>query len=166
MVEVINAARAPVPAARIRAAVDAAAHVPEVSARLPANAWELAVRISGDRELRRLNHQFLGEDHATDVLSFPAGDAAEQSKAEAYWPVHLGDVVVSWPAVRRQAAEFGHEPEAEMLLLVVHGFLHVLGWDHASAEEELEMTRLTVSSMAATGARLAPGRLLAAPPPG
>jgi len=163
---VVNAARSPVPAARIRSAVDAAAALREVSARLPQVPWELAVRIAGDRELRSLNRRFLGEDHATDVLRFPDGDAGEQSKAEADGPVHLGDVVVSWPAVRRQAAEFGHEPEAEMLLLVVHGFLHVLGWDHASAEEELEMTRLTVSSMAATGARLAPGRLLAAPPPG
>jgi probable rRNA maturation factor len=157
VVEVINAARAPVPAARIRAAVDAAAQIAEVSARLPVNGWELAVRISGDRELRRLNHQFLGEDHATDVLSFASGEPEGG---------HLGDVVISWSAARRQAAEFGHDPEAEILLLIVHGFLHVLGWDHASETEEVEMTRLTLSSLASLGVRLAPGRLLTPAPPG
>jgi probable rRNA maturation factor len=157
VVEVINAARAPIPVARMRAGVEAAAQVPEVSARLPEEGWELAVRISGDRELQRLNRQFLGEDHTTDVLSFPSGDPAGS---------HLGDVVVSWPAVRRQAAEFGHEPEAELLLLTVHGFLHVLGWDHASQAEEVEMTRLTLSSLAALGVRLAPGRLLTPAPHG
>jgi probable rRNA maturation factor len=156
MVEVINAARAPTPGARIRAAVAAAAGVPEVSARLPVADWEIAVRVSGDRELRRLNRQFLGEDHVTDVLSFPSGETAG----------HLGDVVLSWPAVRRQAAEFGHDPEAELMLLTVHGFLHVLGWDHASLEEEAEMTRLTLNALGALGVRLAPGRLLKEPPPG
>jgi len=137
--------------------VDAAAQVPEVSARLPASEWELAVRVSGDRELRRLNNQFLGEDHVTDVLSFPSGDLEAG---------HLGDVVISWPAVRRQAAEFGHDPEAEILLLTVHGFLHVLGWDHASQADEVEMTRLTLSALTALGVQLASGRLLTPAPRG
>ena len=137
--------------------MDAAAQVPEVSARLPASEWELAVRVSGDRELRRLNNQFLGEDHVTDVLSFPSGDLEAG---------HLGDVVISWPAVRRQAAEFGHDPEAEILLLTVHGFLHVLGWDHASQADEVEMTRLTLSALTALGVQLASGRLLTPAPRG
>jgi probable rRNA maturation factor len=158
VIEVVNSARATVPPARVRAIVVSAAAVPEVSARLPESPWELAIRISGDRELRRLNRQFLGEDHATDVLSFPAGETGPS--------VHLGDIVVSWPAVRRQAAEFGHSEEAELLLLVVHGFLHVLGWDHATTEEELEMTRLTLDSLARLGISPAPGRLLATAPPG
>jgi probable rRNA maturation factor len=153
LIEVINAARAPIQAARIRAAVAATVAVPEVSARLPLTDWDLAIRISGDRELRRLNRRFLGDDHATDVLSFPSGDRDDAG--------HLGDVVVSWAAARRQAVEFGHDPEAELLLLIVHGFLHVLGWDHAVADEELEMTRLTLSSLTGVGVRLAPGRLLA-----
>jgi probable rRNA maturation factor len=158
VVEVLNAARAPVPPVRVRSAVEAAAAVPEISARLPEDGWELAIRISGDRELRRLNRQYLGDDHATDVLSFPSGELGPG--------VHLGDIVVSWPAVRRQAAEFGHGEEAELLLLIVHGFLHVLGWDHATTEDELEMTRLTLISLARLGIAPAPGRLLAAAPPG
>ena len=157
MVEIINAARASISAARIRQALAAAAAIPEVAVRLPSEDWELAVRIAGDRELRRLNRQFLGEDHVTDVLSFPSGEPGDG---------HLGDVVISWAAVRRQAAEFGHPPEAELLLLTVHGFLHVLGWDHALSAEEMEMTRLTLGALKALGLQLAPGRLLTIAPPG
>ena len=148
----VNAARASVPVARIRAAVLGAVDVPEIGARLPAGESEVAVRISGDRELRALNARHLGEDHATDVLSFPSGELEGAG--------HLGDIVISWPAVKRQAEEFAHEPEAEMLLLVVHGFLHLLGWDHVSTDEELEMSRLTVDALSRVGVRLAAGRLL------
>ena len=84
-------------ASRLRAVLRAAAGVPEVSARLSAQP-ALTLRVTGDRELRRLNRQFLGEDAVTDVLSFPAGeDAAE--------PGYLGDIALSWPAVLRQSAE-------------------------------------------------------------
>ncbi len=100
MIAVVKAVRAPLAPARVRAVIQAAAAVPEVAARLPDADWELTVRISGDRELRRLNRRFLGEDHATDVLSFPTGDREPGA--------YLGDVVISWPAVTRQAGEFGH----------------------------------------------------------
>jgi probable rRNA maturation factor len=120
--------------------------------------WELAVRLSGDRELRRLNRRYLGEDHATDVLSFPTGDPAGGP--------HLGDIVISWPAVRRQAEEFGHSSEDELCLLAVHGFLHLLGWDHAEPAEEREMNRLTLAGLALAGVRPASGRLLEPRPAG
>jgi len=110
----------------------------------------LTVRVTGDRELRRLNRRFVGEDHPTDVLSFPSGDAASG---------YLGDLAVSWPAVQRQAHAFGHEPEAEIGLLVVHGFLHLLGWDHAAPADEQEMSRLTRDCLARSDLRLGAGRL-------
>jgi probable rRNA maturation factor len=135
--------------------IQTAATVPEVSARLPDGGWELTLRISGDRELRRLNRRFLGEDHATDVLSFPSGDES----AGAY----LGDIVISWPAVVRQAREFGHPEDSELALLAVHGFLHILGWDHASAVEETEMNRLTLEALGRSGIAIASGRLLTSP---
>ena len=153
MIEIVNAARATVPAKRMRAAFVAAAELEEVAARLPDGEWEVAVRVSGDRELHRLNARHLGEDHPTDVLSFPSG-------AGGLTGGHLGDIVVSWQAVRRQAEQFGHEPEAELLLLLVHGFLHLLGWDHATPAEEAEMARLTTDALARAGVKLAPGRLL------
>lgn len=161
VVEVINAARFPISAARIGGVIAGGASIPEVAARLPEGAWDLAVRIAGDRELRRLNRQYLDEDHATDVLSFPAGVAVAAGQE-----VHLGDIVISHQAVRRQAAEFGHPEESELLLLAVHGFLHVLGWDHASPPEEAEMTRLTMAMLATGGVKIAPQRLLSSVPPG
>ena len=130
-------------ASRLRAVLRAAAGVPEVSARLPAQP-ALTLRVTGDRELRRLNRQFLGEDAVTDVLSFPAGeDAAE--------PGYLGDIALSWPAVVRQSAEYRHPVEVEAALLGVHGLLHLLGWDHTTPSEEREMWRLTRAALAAAG---------------
>ena len=147
-VEVVKAVAAPVKPADLRAVLHGAVEVPEIAARL-AGDGSLAVRLTGDRELRRLNRDFLGDDHATDVLAFPSGDAAG----------HLGDLAVSWPAVRRQAGEHGHADFAELALLSVHGFLHVLGWDHATEPERIEMTRLTVAALARSGVELAPGRI-------
>ena len=151
MIVVHNAARAPLPPGRIRAVLAGAVQLAEVVARLPAEGWELAVRIAGDRELRRLNRQFLSEDRSTDVLSFPSGDRGPGA--------HLGDIVISWPAVVRQAAEYGHSEDTEVALLAVHGFLHVLGWDHAGAGEEAEMTRLTVACLHRSDIRIAAHRL-------
>ncbi len=151
MVVVQNAARAPIPRGRVRAVLAGAGQVAEIGARLPEGGWGLAVRISGDGELRRLNRQFLGEDRPTDVLSFPSGDRGPGA--------HLGDIVISWPAVVRQAAHYGHPEDTELALLAVHGFLHVLGWDHAGTDEEAEMVRLTVAALRPSDIHIAPGRL-------
>src|SRR5262249_25839207 len=100
---------------------EAVAEPAVASAVAPAGAEPaLTIRVTGDRELRRLNREFLGEDHATDVLSFPSGDLPGG---------YLGDLALSWPAVLRQAEGFGHAPEVEAALLAVHGLLHLLGWD-------------------------------------
>ncbi|HET7467495.1 MAG TPA: rRNA maturation RNase YbeY [Candidatus Dormibacteraeota bacterium] len=146
-VDVVRAVPAPVPPAYVRAVLARAAGVPEIAARMPAGAASVAVRIMGMAEMRRLNRRFAGEDHATDVLSFAGAGA------------HLGDLAVSWPAVVRQARTYRHTQRAELALLCVHGLLHLLGWDHATAAEEREMTRLTLAALAAAGVRLAPRRL-------
>ena len=150
-VAVVRAVRPAVGARYLRSVLTAAAGVPEVAARLPAGP-SISLRLTGDRELRRLNREFLGEDSVTDVLSFPAGGDGE--------PGYLGDIAVSWPAVARQAAEHGHPEAAEAALLSVHGLLHLLGWDHATPAQEREMWRLTRAGLAAAGVSdLAPGRL-------
>jgi probable rRNA maturation factor len=154
-VDVVKAVRAPLPPSRIRDVLRIALAHPRVAARaaglLGGRAPELGVRITGDRELRRLNREFLGEDHATDVLSFPAGTA----DADGY----LGDVALSWPAVERQAGAFGHGTDVEALVLCVHGLLHVLGWDHADADQERDMTGLTLECLARAGVHPAQDRL-------
>jgi rRNA maturation RNase YbeY len=87
----------------------------------------LALSLSDDDELLALNRQYAGEDHATDVLSF------EQSA-----PL-LGDVIISVETAARQAAAAGHSLAAELVHLAVHGMVHLMGYDHATAEEERVM---------------------------
>ena len=142
--EVVKAVPTPVPPAFLRKVLRRAAALPEIAARLPEGRATVAVRITGDDELRELNRTFAADDHATDVLSF-AGTAE-----------HLGDIAISWPAVGRQAAQFGHDERTELALLAVHGLLHLLGWDHSTASERKEMTRLTVAALEASGIK--PGR--------
>ena len=76
--------------------------------------------LTSDAELRRLNNTFLGQDYPTDVLSFPALEGEES----------LGELAISAPRARAQAAEFGHAIEAEIEILMLHGALHLLGHDH------------------------------------
>ncbi|SRR6266567_3441238 len=150
-VAVVKAVRAPLRVAFLRSALAGAATVAEIAARLPEGA-SVTVRLTGDRELRRLNREFRGLDETTDVLSFATGAAAGEP--------YLGDLAVSWPAVQRQAAEYGHPEAVEAALLAVHGLLHLLGWDHEGPAEEREMWRLTGAALAAAGVSgLAAGRL-------
>jgi probable rRNA maturation factor len=146
-VEVVKAIRVPVPPAFLRGLLQRAAQVPEVEARLPAGSATIAVRLTSDDELRRLNRDFAGQDAVTDVLSFAGSDE------------HLGDLAISWPTVLRQAQEFGESEETELGLLSLHGLLHLLGWDHESAAERKEMTRITLAALALSGVKPPPGRL-------
>jgi probable rRNA maturation factor len=146
-VVVLKAVRVPVAPTSMRGVLESAVTLPEVEARLPPGTCTIAVRLTGDRDLRRLNRVFAGEDSVTDVLSF-AGSGQ-----------HVGDLAISWPAVRRQASQFGHPVATELGLLCVHGLLHLLGWDHRTARERKEMTRITRAALKRSRLRLAPGRL-------
>ena len=77
--------------------------------------------VAGDTELRRLNRDFRGNDYTTDVLSFPAAGGSS-----------LGDIAISLGRARAQAREFGHSVEDEIRILMLHGVLHLLGYDHES----------------------------------
>jgi len=145
--EVVKAVRADVAPAFVRGVLARAATVPEVAARLSAEDGSVAIRITSDEEMARLNRAYAGEDHATDVLSF-AGTGR-----------HVGDIAISWPATLRQSRQFGHDVKTELALLAVHGLLHLLGWDHATAAERKEMNRLTRRALKLSGLSLAPRRL-------
>lgn len=93
---------------------------------LAPDAASLGVRFSGDREMRRVNRQFRGKDKPTDVLSFPGDEG------------HLGDILISVPTARRQALEAGHPAERELKVLLLHGVLHCLGYDHETDQGEME----------------------------
>ncbi len=146
-VEVIKAVRAPVAPAFARSVLERAASLPELVARLPDGTATIAVRLTSDEELRRLNRAYAGNDSVTDVLAFVGSEK------------HLGDVAISWPMVVRQAVQYGQPALTEVGLLCVHGMLHLLGWDHISVSERREMSRLTVAALKLSGLSLAPGRL-------
>lgn len=102
----------------------------------------LAVVVTDDEEIRRLNAEFLGLDEPTDVLSFPeespGGDDDFVAPPDA--PRGLGDIAISIDTARRQAAQLGHPLQSELAHLLVHGILHLCGYDHVnSPEEEAEM---------------------------
>ena len=95
---------------------------------------DASVVLTGDEQLRELNAQYLGIDSPTDVLSFPSGEVDPDTQE-----LYLGDVIISLPRAALQAAAGGHAVEDELALLVVHGMLHLLGHDHADADEKALM---------------------------
>jgi len=88
---------------------------------------EFSCLITTDRELQRLNRDFLGHDYPTDVLSFPSTNGGT-----------LGDIAVSVERARAQAREFGHEALDEVRILMLHGLLHLTGMDHERDGGEME----------------------------
>jgi len=97
-------------------------------------ASELTIVVSDDAHLQDLNRQYLDIDAPTDVLSFPA----EETDLESGNP-YLGDIILSFPRAQEQARSGGHPVEDEIRLLVVHGVLHLLGYDHGEEEEQKVM---------------------------
>ncbi len=95
---------------------------------------DVALLLTDDAQLRDLNRTYLGVDAPTDVLAFPGGDIDPES--ERYY---LGDVVISVERATEQAQAGGHLLSAELQLLVVHGMLHLCGYDHADPQEKAEM---------------------------
>jgi len=90
-------------------------------------ASELSVAIVDLEEMTSLNQAYRQESGATDVLSFPCDDPCAIDSDE---PITLGDVVIAPTVAERQAEEYGHTVEEELNLLLVHGVLHLLGYEH------------------------------------
>ena len=90
---------------------------------------ELSLIVTDDEAIRELNRRFRGVDAPTDVLAFGAG-VEEHFVSAPEGPPYLGDVVISYQRALAQAAELGHAVAEELKLLVIHGILHLLGYDH------------------------------------
>ena len=99
----------------------------------------LTLVITDDKSIQDLNRHFLGRDAPTDVLAFAAQEEAGPFVASPEAKEYLGDVIVSYPRAQEQAEQLGHPEEKEMNLLIVHGILHLLGYDHATPEEKAIM---------------------------
>lgn len=126
------------------------------------DAVEVGLLLTGDDRVRRLNRDYRGEDRTTDVLAF----ALEESEVAFPRPSDalptlgqvpsdalraLGQVVVSYPQAVRQAAEYGHTVEREVAFLVVHGLLHLLGFDHQRPDDEARMLSKQEAIMTSLG---------------
>ncbi len=95
---------------------------------------DLTVVLSDDAEVSDLNHRFMGIDSPTDVLSFPSDEVDPESGAR-----YLGDIILSIPRAMEQANQGKHPLEAEIQLLIVHGVLHLLGYDHVEQPDQEKM---------------------------
>ena len=100
---------------------------------------ELSVLLTDDKKIRELNKKYRGQDRATDVLSFPQNEGEENEP-----DYHLmGDVVISTVTAKRQASQHGLSLEEEIVLLLIHGILHLLGFNHERSEEACHMKKKT-----------------------
>jgi probable rRNA maturation factor len=130
----------------------------------------LSLLITGDQTIQRLNKQYRQQDKPTDVLSFPLLDTPlVTAPLDQLWtspeaevslpsfvsppdlPTNLGDIVISWPTVLRQAAEAGHSSTYELLYLLVHGILHLIGYDDHSEAGYQAMVSIQQSVLQAIG---------------
>ena len=145
----------------------------------------VAIALVSDRHIRSLNRQYRRKDYATDVLSFPTDDdfrlkpeATPSSRnvasgfsrkaAASPEPRFLGDLVIATGVARRQARQRGHSYATELRVLALHGFLHLLGYDHDDPEDHGRMARAEVrlrrrgglrEGLISRAGRDAPGRL-------
>ena len=119
-----------------------------VAAELGLAASAVCVALSNDAQVAELNESYRGKAAPTNVLSFPAGPSIPIEEGE---PRFLGDVVLALETLRREAQDLGLPLEHHMQHLVVHGLLHLLGYDHHTDEEARGMESLEVRSLARLG---------------
>ncbi|GER66936.1 endoribonuclease YbeY [Weizmannia acidilactici] len=102
---------------------------------------ELSVTFTDNERIREINREYRDKDQPTDVISFALEESGEgeiEIIGEGL-PRVLGDIIISVPRAREQAREYGHSFLRELGFLSVHGFLHLLGYDHMTKEDEAEM---------------------------
>lgn len=101
--------------------------------------FEVSVTITDDETIHCYNKQYRNIDRPTDVISFAFDDTKDLITQRSGVPHQLGDIIISHPTAKRQAKQYGHKLERELCFLFVHGFLHLLGYDHQNPEEEKKM---------------------------
>ncbi|PGH54935.1 rRNA maturation RNase YbeY [Azospirillum palustre] len=111
---------------------------------------ELSVVLADDELVHRLNREYRGKDKPTNVLSFALTEA-EEPEAQEGVPVMLGDVILAYETVAREAAEQRKSFNDHMTHLVMHGVLHLLGYDHETDDEAEEMEALETRLLATLG---------------
>jgi probable rRNA maturation factor len=103
---------------------------------------ELSLTFVTNEKIHQINKEYRGVDRPTDVISFALEESVEEEIeiiGAPSMPRILGDIIISIPKAKEQAMEYGHSFMRELGFLTVHGFLHLLGYDHGTKEEEKEM---------------------------
>jgi probable rRNA maturation factor len=111
---------------------------------VPTPSSELAIVLTDDSGIRAINRDWRGQDRPTNVLSFPANAAGMAPRAVR----HLGDIVIAYQTVAREAAAEGKPFGHHLAHLAVHGFLHLLGYDHETERDARRMERLETKILA------------------
>jgi probable rRNA maturation factor len=103
--------------------------------------YEVSLRLTGDPQMQALNSQYRQLDRSTDVLAFAALEVncPQPDEILSSEPLYLGDIVISIDTAHRQAEQQGHPLKTELAWLAVHGFLHLLGWEHPDEESLTQM---------------------------
>lgn len=102
---------------------------------------EVSITFMSDEDIQEVNKEYRGIDAPTDVISFALEELAEGEVAIIVegMPTILGDIIIAVPTARRQAEDYGHSFKREIGFLALHGLLHLLGYDHMTADEEKKM---------------------------
>lgn len=102
---------------------------------------EVSVTFVTNEMIRDINREYRGKDQPTDVISFAMEELGEGETAiiGSQEPRMLGDIIISLDRTKEQAADYGHSFERELGFLAIHGFLHLLGYDHMTEEDEKKM---------------------------
>jgi len=119
--------------------------------RVPAAPWEIGVALARDADIQPLNQRWRGKDMATNVLSFPALDGQAPRQMPSGEPELIGDVILACETCAREAAEAGISLSDHLSHLVVHGVLHLLGYDHEIAGDASRMEKLETAILARAG---------------
>jgi probable rRNA maturation factor len=104
---------------------------------------EVGLVIATQERVMELNRDYLGEDAPTDVLAFSAREEKETDQSPFIHPpdglLHLGEVIIAYPQAVMQASEHGHPLKKELAILLIHGVLHLLGYEHDKPDSERQM---------------------------
>ncbi|KRO18181.1 rRNA maturation RNase YbeY [Lacticaseibacillus saniviri] len=117
---------------------------------LPENT-EMSITIVDDDEIQRINREYRDTDRVTDVISFAIEEGEEDLIGFDDIPKNIGDLFIDPAKVAQQAEDYGHSFERELGYTVVHGFLHLNGYDHIQPEDEAKMIPLQESILTAYG---------------
>jgi len=112
---------------------------------------ELTLVVTDDDQVRELNRTYRNVNATTDVLAFGDSNGIELPVHSPDAPLYFGDIVISYPRAVEQATTYDHSIEEELSLLVIHGTLHLLGYDHEQEQDREEMWRLQSAALARLG---------------